>query len=260
MFLKGRGLSEPEGRVPQPRKEHPVRVPFRKPLSGDGSYARRRSLRSPSPSRRTSPRTGSSSDNARPSQAGSPRSSCRHSPAAAPGVPRPPRPRRRRCRRGCLPRAPGGGREHCVLVAHLLNGVDQRQVEHLGHEARADALDLVRRRCERLAGEVLGQHRAGGGLHRHRLDVLAAHALDVARDAGDGAAGADTGDQDVDAAVGVVPDLGAGGGLVDRRVGGGSRTAAAARGGRDQLSTISFALAIAPFMPLAPSVSTSFAP
>ena len=43
--------------------------------------------------------------------------------------------------------------------------------------------------------------------------------LDVAGDAGDGAAGADAGDQHVDLAVGVVPDLRAGGLLVDRRVG-----------------------------------------
>ena len=45
-------------------------------------------------------------------------------------------------------------------------------------------------------------------------------ALDVARDAGDGAAGADAGDQHVDRAVGVVPDLRAGGLLVDRGIGG----------------------------------------
>ena len=41
-----------------------------------------------------------------------------------------------------------------LLVADLLDRVDERQVEHLRHEARADALDLVRARLERLAGAL----------------------------------------------------------------------------------------------------------
>jgi hypothetical protein len=51
-------------------------------------------------------------------------------------------------------------------------------------------------------------------------DLLALLLLDVARHAGDGAAGADAGDQHVDGAVGVVPDLRAGGLKMDRRIGG----------------------------------------
>src|SRR5690606_7643934 len=106
-----------------------------------------------------------------------------------------------------------------LLVRHLLDGVDQRQVEHLRHEARAEALDLVRARLQRLAAARLREHRAPARLDRDRLDLPAARVLDVARDAGDRAARADAAHQDVDRAVGVVPDLGAGRGFVDRRVG-----------------------------------------
>jgi hypothetical protein len=52
---------------------------------------------------------------------------------------------------------------HRLFVADLLDRVDQRQVQHLGHEARADALDLVAGRLERLAGAGLREHRAGAG-------------------------------------------------------------------------------------------------
>jgi hypothetical protein len=41
-------------------------------------------------------------------------------------------------------------------LRHVLDLVDQRQVEVLGHEARAEALDLVRRRLELLAGSGSG--------------------------------------------------------------------------------------------------------
>src|SRR3569833_850236 len=54
-----------------------------------------------------------------------------------------------------------------ILVAHGLDAVDQRHVEYCRHEACADALNLVRRRLERLAGAALRQRRAcrrlGGG-------------------------------------------------------------------------------------------------
>ena len=53
VFLKGRGLSEPEGRVPQPRKEYPVRVPRLERLSTDGSKSNRASSTS---ARKISPR------------------------------------------------------------------------------------------------------------------------------------------------------------------------------------------------------------
>jgi hypothetical protein len=38
-----------------------------------------------------------------------------------------------------------------LVVAQLLDGVYQRQVEHVGHEADTDALDLVRPRLHQLA-------------------------------------------------------------------------------------------------------------
>jgi hypothetical protein len=82
--------------------------------------------------------------------------------------------------------------------------------------------------------------------------------LEHLADAGDGAAGADAGDDDVDRAVGVAPDLLGRGLSVDLGVGGvGELRAMTAPSGS---ATISSALATAPFMPLAPSVSTSSAP
>ncbi len=106
-----------------------------------------------------------------------------------------------------------------LFVRHLFDDIDQREVEHLRHEAGADAPDLVRTRLERFAGERLREDRAGGGLDRDREDRFAAGILDVTRNAGDGATGPDPGNENIDIAVGVVPDLGSGGALVDRRVG-----------------------------------------
>ena len=80
--------------------------------------------------------------------------------------------------------------------------VDEVGVEDAGNEAGADALDLVR------AGLAAGEHGAVGRFDGDGLELWLA-LLDVAGDAGDGAAGADAGDEDVDLAVGVIPDLGA---------------------------------------------------
>ena len=67
-------------------------------------------------------------------------------------------------------------------------------------------------------GGTLAQHRGGGRLDGNDLDggVLA---LQVLANAGHGAAGADTCNKDIDLAVGVLPDLGAGGALVGVGVG-----------------------------------------
>src|SRR5205085_1846647 len=136
---------------------------------------------------------------------------------------------------GHLHRGPGGGAaadaaQHAllagqapghlerVLVLHLDHLVNDVHVQDARDEAGADALDLVAARLERLALLGLGDDRAG-----HRLDGDALEArlalLDDFADAGDGAAGADAGDQDVGLAVGVAPDLLGGGAAVDLRVG-----------------------------------------
>ena len=70
-------------------------------------------------------------------------------------------------------------------------------VEHIGDEARADALDLM---CARNA---LGQDRGAFRLDGDDLDGRVA-CLEIAADAGDGAAGADAGDEVVDLAVGIL--------------------------------------------------------
>ena len=99
-----------------------------------------------------------------------------------------------------------------VVVADRDDLVDRRAVEDRRHEAGADALDLVR------AGLAAGQDRAVGRLDRDDLEAGLARLQHLA-DAGDGAAGADAGDEDVDLAVGVVPDFLGRGPAVDRRVG-----------------------------------------
>ena len=77
------------------------------------------------------------------------------------------------------------------LVADRDDLVDDLAVEHLGHEARADALDLVR------AGRAAGQHR-GNPPARRRPPSARAAGLQHLADARDGAARADARDEIVD--------------------------------------------------------------
>ena len=100
-----------------------------------------------------------------------------------------------------------------LVVGDLDDFVDELGVEDAGDESRAEALNLVR------AGLAAGEHRAVRRLHGDGLELGLAR-LDVAGDAGDGAAGADAGDEDVDLAVGVFPDFRAGGAEVNGGVGG----------------------------------------
>src|SRR5207302_909270 len=79
-----------------------------------------------------------------------------------------------------------------------------------GNEAGANALDLVPAGLDLLALHLLRDHRTRDRLDRDRLEARLA-LLDHFTDAGDGAAGADAGDENVRLAVGVVPDLLGGG-------------------------------------------------
>ena len=100
-----------------------------------------------------------------------------------------------------------------VLVRHGDDFVVHLRIEHLRHEARADALNLVRAR--HAGGEHGGGRRLDGDnlhLRLFRLQVLA--------HAGDRAAGAHARHEDVHLAVGVVVDLRAGRLPVCLRVGG----------------------------------------
>src|SRR5450759_1346050 len=105
-------------------------------------------------------------------------------------------------------RARGGDR---VVAGHVDDLVVDRGVQDLGDEVRAEALDLVRTRCAAVEDRRLG-----------RLDGDDLHAglalLEHLTDAGDRPAGADAGDEDVDLAVGVRPDLLGGRLAVDLRV------------------------------------------
>src|SRR5690606_1121202 len=90
--------------------------------------------------------------------------------------------------------------------------VDLR-VEHPGYEARSEPLLLVR------TGAASREHRALGRLDSDDCDrrLLLAQ---VTSGAGDRAAGADSGDEHVDAAGGVFPDLRSGRAVVNLGVGG----------------------------------------
>ena len=95
-------------------------------------------------------------------------------------------------------RHPAGG-EKGVGVAHFDHAIDERRVEGRRPEVFSDTLDEVR-------------PPRPAGVHRTRrvgaddLDVRVLR-LQVARDSGDRAAGADAGDEVGDLAVGLPPDL-----------------------------------------------------
>src|SRR5208282_4197148 len=95
-----------------------------------------------------------------------------------------------------------------LLIADLLDAIDQRQVQVLRDEARADTLNLVRGRRRCLTRQSLADDRRVGRLDGDRDDLLAPRALDVSRDAGQRTAGADARDENVDLALGILPDLG----------------------------------------------------
>lgn len=106
------------------------------------------------------------------------------------------------------------------VIGDLFDVVDDGEVEGAGDEAGADTLDLMGAGLGGFAEAGLGDDGAVGGFNGDAADGFVFLVLDVAADAGDGAAGADAGDEDVDFAIGVFPDLGAGGFHVDSGVGG----------------------------------------
>ena len=146
-----------------------------------------------------------------------------------------------------------------LLVGHRLDVVDHRQVERIGNEPGADALNLVRPRLERLARQLLaitGLFVGSTPTERiffpffflmYRETPLIVPPVPT------------PGHQDVDLAAGVFPDLRAGGPEVDLRV---RRILELLKqhepSGRD--ATISSAFAMEPAMPCGPSVRISFAP
>ena len=84
------------------------------------------------------------------------RSSCRRSRAAWRAARRPPPRRRRRCRRGCPPRGQPARVARSPPRWSPARPRRRAKVEHVGHEAGADALDLVRPGLQRLAGAASG--------------------------------------------------------------------------------------------------------
>ena len=121
------------------------------------------------------------------------------------------------------------------------------------------ALDLVRTRFDLFTGQLLADDGDSLGSTATETMALPLGLFDVAGDTRDGAAGADARHEHVHFTVGGVPDLGARGLLVDfrvRRVLELLQQHVLARSD----SRISLALAMAPFMPSGPSVSTRLAP
>ena len=125
-------------------------------------------------------------------------------------------------------------------------------VEVAGHEAGADALDLVR------PGLAAREHGAVLGLDGDERRSGCAPSATWPH-AGDGAAGADAGHDDVEPAAGVAPDLLGRGAPVDRPGWPGSRTAAGMMA-PGRLGTSCSAAPSAPRMPCAAGVSSSSAP
>src|SRR4029077_7879716 len=103
------------------------------------------------------------------------------------------------------------GHEDGVFAGDLDDLGNVVGAEDFGNEAGADALNFMR------AGSAT---RKDCAFFRFDCDGLEARLFrtDVFGHAGDGAAGADTGDEDIDLAVGVFPDFRAGGFEVNLRV------------------------------------------
>src|SRR6185369_9049864 len=93
------------------------------------------------------------------------------------------------------------------------------QVKVFGNEPGARALNLVRAWFQGLPGESLRNHRRIFGFDFDRLEGGFAGFDDFIA-AGNGTAGADGGDEDIDLAGGIIPDFLGGGFAMDFRVGG----------------------------------------
>src|ERR1019366_9975413 len=87
------------------------------------------------------------------------------------------------------------------LIGDQLHLVQHRQVQRVGNEPGADALDFVRAGRDGLAGQVLADDRTVLRLDADRQNLLAAVLLNVAGDTADGAAGADARNQHIDAGL-----------------------------------------------------------
>ena len=97
-----------------------------------------------------------------------------------------------------------------ILVFHRNDLIIDLCVQHIRNEPCADALDLM------AAGRTLTQHRRGRRLHGHHL-YIGILALEVFANTGNCTAGAHTCHKDVHLAVGILPNFGACGGLVDKQ-------------------------------------------
>ena len=99
------------------------------------------------------------------------------------------------------------GRFHRVFVLNQDHLVDDVDVQHVGNEAGADALNRVPARLERLAAlrrcVMTGLFDRLDGDHLDRRLARLEHFAD----AGDRAAGADAADDDIDLPVGIAPDF-----------------------------------------------------
>ena len=105
------------------------------------------------------------------------------------------------------------GRRESIVSLCLEDLVIYLRVQDIRDKTGADTLDLVRARLS------LGEDRRIRRFESHDFDSGVLR-LQILASAGQGPAGADACDKDIHLPVGVVPDLGTCGGLVDRGVGG----------------------------------------
>src|SRR5208337_1616761 len=98
------------------------------------------------------------------------------------------------------------GHLESLVIADRDHIIDDPRVENVGNEPRADALDLVRSRTERLMIPGLAEHRRVQGLDGDHLKRRFP-ALENLTATGDRPTSAHARDQNIDLATGVEPDL-----------------------------------------------------
>src|SRR5437588_11030449 len=102
-----------------------------------------------------------------------------------------------------------------LFIRNQFDAVHHAEVEIFRNETCPKSLNFVWSRFERKSLLLLGDDRAGGRFNTDRKNFFALGIFDVARNSSDGATSTDARNQNVNGAVGIVPNFRAGGFLVD---------------------------------------------